>query len=56
MAYYRLGIAPFTPILPGLIFTVRKVATQRAREENRMGEYRGRGVKVYRCDADGKIL
>ncbi len=54
--FYRLGIAPFVPILSGLIFDDRKEATRRAKDENRCGEYRGRGVRVYRCNADGQII
>lgn len=54
--YYRLGIQPLMPILSGLIFDNRKDATQRAREENRIGEYRGRGVTVFPCNAAGRIV
>lgn len=53
--YYRLGIAPLTPILSGLVFSDKKEAAASAREHNRIGEYRGRGVKVYPCDMDGNV-
>lgn len=49
-AYYRLAIAPLNPILSGLIFDDRKEAAERAKEENRCGDYKGRGVKVIRCE------
>ena len=54
--YYRLGMAPFTPILSGLIFTDRKEATRRARDENKCGEFRGRGIKVSPCTYLGELL
>jgi len=44
---YVLGIPPYHRILPGLVFDSRREAQERARAENRVGEYRGRGVKVY---------
>lgn len=47
-AIYVLGIPPFSRILHGLEFENKKEAQRRAREENRIGEYRGRGVKVYK--------
>lgn len=56
MKLYRLGIAPMTPILSGLIFDSKREANRRARDENRCGEYRGRGVRVYRCDKEGRII
>lgn len=55
-AFYRLGMAPYVPILSGLIFDNRRDAARRAKDENRCGEYRGRGVRVYRCDENGQII
>ena len=54
--FYRLGIAPYTPILSGLIFDNKRDANRRSKDENRCGEYRGRGVRVYPCNEDGQIL
>lgn len=54
--YYRLGYAPFNMILSSLVFEDRKEATAQARLENRYGDYRGRGVKVYLCDQDGQLI
>ncbi len=54
--YWRLGIPPCTPILPGLIYNDKQEAVARAREENRCGPYKGRGVKVYPCDQNGNII
>lgn len=45
---YVLGIAPYIRILNGLEFDNRKEASERAREENRYGEFKGRGVKIYK--------
>lgn len=56
MKFYRLGVAPLTPILSGLIFDSKREANRRARDENRIGEYRGRGVRVYPCDENGRII
>ena len=47
-AIYVLGIAPYRRILHGLEFASRKEASHRAREENKVGAYRGLGVKVYK--------
>lgn len=51
--YYRLAIAPYQPILSGFVTDDKKEATQFARENNKIGEYRGRGVRVIQCDANG---
>lgn len=45
---YVLGIPPLQRILHSLEFDSRREASERARQENRYGEYRGRGVKVYK--------
>ena len=55
MNQYRLGIPPLTLILPDLVFDTRKEAAERAREENRTGDYKGRGVKVYKVDDSGRM-
>ena len=51
--YYRCGFAPYTVFGP--IFNDKKECTERAKEENKYGEYKGRGVKVYQVDENGKI-
>ena len=43
-----LMYAPFTHILPNLEFQNKKEAIERAKEENRIGIYKGRGVKAVR--------
>ena len=54
--FWRLSIAPLTPILSGLIFTDKKEANRLAWDHNRIGEFRGRGVKAVKCDCNGNIL
>jgi hypothetical protein len=54
--YWTLVVHPFQRIIPGLVFTSKKEATARAREENRYGEWRGRGVVTYPCDAGGHLI
>lgn len=54
--YYRLGYAPVTMILDGLIFDSKREANRRAKDENRAGEFRGRGVKAYACDSSGNVI
>ena len=54
--YWKLGFPPYQGILPGLIFENRKEAQERAKLENQMGEYKGRGVKVYPCNERGIIF
>ncbi len=54
--FYRLGMAPYVPVLSGLIFDNRSAAARRASQENKFGEFRGRGVKVYPCDASGNFI
>jgi len=51
---YVLGVPPLQRICYGLEFTTRKEACVRAREENKYGEYRGRGVKVYKSSELGR--
>jgi hypothetical protein len=53
--YYRLGIPPLQLIKPGIVFTDRKQASDYAKQENKYGDYRGRGVKVYEVDSSGQI-
>ncbi len=45
---YVLGIPPYQRILHSLEFDNKADASRRARDENKIGEYRGRGVKVYK--------
>ena len=52
-AYWRLAIAPYQPILRGLVFDSKEEASARAKEENRIGDWKGRGVKVIQCDELG---
>ena len=47
---YGLMIQPLQRILRDLTFTDRKEASARARDENRCGDYKGRGVKVVRIN------
>lgn len=53
--YWRVGYAPYT-LIPGPIYEDRGQCAERARQENKYGEYRGRGCKPYRCDENGHIL
>lgn len=53
----------FTPFgyatrpIPGApVFTDPALAKERAREENRFGPYKGRGVKAVRCDQYGNLI
>ncbi len=45
---YVLGIAPYQHILHDLEFDNKADANRRARDENQVGEYRGRGVRAYK--------
>ena len=45
---WGLAIAPLQRIIRSLTFDNRHDAVRRARDENRVGEYRGRGVKAVR--------
>ena len=54
--FYRLGMAPYVPVLSGLIFDNYREAARRAKDENHCGEYRGRGIRVYKCDENGSIV
>lgn len=54
--YYRLGIPPYYLLPSSIVFTDRKQAAEYARQENRFGPYRGRGVKVYPVDENGNLL
>lgn len=42
---YGLGYAPCNRIMKDMYFLTLKGAKLKAREENRFGEYKGRGVK-----------
>lgn len=46
---YVLGIPPYRRILDGLEFDTRKEANERARLENKAGQFKGRGVKSYKA-------
>ena len=54
--FWRLSTPPYMPILNGLIFEDKRQAVERARQENRCGEFRGRGVKASRCDENGRLI
>ena len=56
MKWYRLGIPPWQPILSGVMYEEKSQAKTRAREENKIGEFKGRGVKVYQCDESGILI
>ena len=51
--YYRCGYAPFVAFGP--VFETKKECTERAREENKYGEYKGRGIKVYKVNKKEEI-
>ena len=52
---YVLGYAPYQRILSDLEFTDKAMARRYARQHNQIGEYRGRGVKVYKKeDLEGR--
>jgi hypothetical protein len=53
--FFRCGYAPLTTI-PGPIYDNRQEAAARAKAENRYGEYRGRGIKVYECTENGRLI
>lgn len=53
--YWRVGYAPYSTI-PGPIFEDRAQCAARAKQENRYGQWRGRGCKPYRCTEDGELL
>ena len=51
---YRCGYAPFNVFGP--VYDDKKECSLRAREENKVGEYKGRGVKAYLVDKEGEII
>jgi len=53
--YWTVGYAPYYTI-GAPVYTSRAEAAQRAREENRCGENRGRGCKAYPCDEGGNLI
>jgi len=53
--YWTVGYAPYTTLRGAPIYTSRAEAAERARQENRCGEYRGRGCKAYPCNENGNL-
>lgn len=54
--YWTLGFPPWTSVMPKQVFTTKKEATEAAREANRRGPYKGRGVKAYECTPSGTLI
>jgi hypothetical protein len=55
MMTYVIGIPPFQRI-SSVVFEDRETAKEYASQENAIGPYRKRGVKVYKSDSSGNIL
>jgi hypothetical protein len=52
--YYRCGYAPY--VVFGPLYENRKECAERAKTENKIGDYKGRGVKVVQTNEDGRIV
>lgn len=55
VTFWRVGYAPYQ-LIPGPIFEDRAQCAARAKQENKYGEYRGRGCKPYAVDENGMLL